>query len=505
MTTPHLRLLRLLVENGALAADDLPRILDLLRAEGLALGQAVVRLDLLAPEDYARRAAACLRLPFFDLRRAAPRPRALALLGGAACRRLGALPVLAGGRSAAVAVAEPPDEPTKAELTRLLGRRVVVGLAAVDALDAAVGAAYPERPEVIVLDDPEDLGAVAAVHAALREAVRRRATHLHVEPGPDGVRLRLRIDGELADLERWPASLRRAGVARLKIMARLDIAERRRPQEGAFDARWAGGAASFEVSTAPLVGGEERVVVRRIDPAEPPPALDELGLAGLPELLDRPRGWILFAGPVREDRALALRAALRHLAARGRAVVRASDGPPEEGFAQAPTACLRALLRQDADVLAVDDLADADAAALLLRSAADRLTLAGVAADGAVDAFRRLREAGLDARRVEERAAAVVAVRRLRRLCRACRRPAPAPPGLRRCATEVFGPVGCAACDGRGYRGLLRIAEIVRPGRRFRSRALSRAALAALEAGETSFAEVRDLLRHGHGGIPAPP
>lgn len=356
-----------------------------------------------------------------------------------------------------------------------------------DALDALLNeagggaagepGANPARatPPPAAEDDGES-PVLRLVERLLDELGRSRASALHLEPEADGsLRVRLRVDGTLrpGPTERVPRQLAPGTLARLKILAQLDIAERRLPQSGCLaleDGR------RFAVMTLPTPG-REMLVVRALEPASAPRDLAGLGLeapalAAIEAALDRARGLILIAGPARSGRSTLLRSSLARAARPDRCVVSiAADGGPLAGVVDVrpngsigltTAAAFRGALRCQPDVIGASDLADAETVHVAVSTAGTGpLVLGTIHTPDAPATVIRCLDMGIEPWLFADALSLVVALRLLRRLCDDCKTGAPAPREV--AAARIFRSNGCAACAGTGFRGLLPVAEVLAP------------------------------------------
>ena len=329
----------------------------------------------------------------------------------------------------------------------------------------------------------EDRATVRFVDRLLADALRQRASDIHLQPEADGLRVRLRIDGLLTDRERPPAGIANRVVTRIKLLAGLDVAEQRLPQDGRLRRQGPGGEPlQFRVATCPSVHGE-KVVLRLIE-QEAPASLQGLGMPeaarrALEAALDRPDGLILVTGPTGSGKTATLHAALQRLNTPERNICAVED--PVEidtrgvtqvavnrragvDFAQA----LRAFLRQDPDVILVGEIRDAETATIATRAAqTGHLVLSTLHTRSAAGAVERLARMGVPAHDLASSLTLVVAQRLVRRLCPHCRTPQEPPAGGRAAAEAAAGyaPGRCADCrDGfRGRHGVFQALPVTDP------------------------------------------
>jgi general secretion pathway protein E len=405
--------------------------------------------------------------------------------------------------------------------------------------DLAFDLEATERPGAArdLLEDPADAPVIRLVNQLLRQAVRASASDLHLEPHETGLRARMRVDGTMQPVfDRRDVPARRV-VSRLKVMASLDIAETRLPQDGRIALRFGGRAIDLRVSTLPGHHGE-RVVMRLLDRAGGLVGLDRLGLgaadaARLTRLAALPNGVILATGPTGSGKTTTLYSLLKLADRRERTILTIED-PVEydlPGVSQTQVNAeigmsfargLRSLLRQDPDVLLVGEIRDGETAQVALEAAlTGHLVFSSLHTNTALTALVRLRELGVEPYLIAATLRGVVAQRLVRRVCAACARPEPPNPHAAARFAEAGLPipariphaVGCSECEGTGYSGrvgLFDILEVTDPLRAaieigagetaLREAAgsaatgLMTAGLARVAAGETSLDEVVRVL-----------
>jgi len=334
-----------------------------------------------------------------------------------------------------------------------------------------------------LLDTADDAPAIRLINGIIADAARNGVSDIHIEPYETGLVVRMRIDGVLRETLRMPPHVAPVVVSRIKVMARLDIAERRVPQDGRMGLTLGGKLLDVRVSTLPSRAGE-RVVLRILDKDNAGIDLEALGLtpamyALLQETLAEPNGIVLVTGPTGSGKTTSLYAALRLLNDGSRNILTVED-PVEyavDGVGQTQVnakvgltfaAGLRAILRQDPDVVMVGEIRDRETAEIAVQaSLTGHLVLSTVHTNDAIGAITRLRDMKVEPFLIASTLRAVVAQRLVRRLCSACRRPVEARDtvapllGIAPDAT-VYAAVGCDQCGHTGYKSRTGVYEAVR-------------------------------------------
>lgn len=340
---------------------------------------------------------------------------------------------------------------------------------------------FRPRPSQPVRASEAGSDATRTFDAILRAAATEGASDIHCEPKEDGLLVRFRIDGEMRDHARVAVAHRDALLARGKIFGGLDITEKRLPQDGRAVLKEHNRRFNLRLSTVPTVYGES-LVIRLLDQTMPGQSLAELGL-GAPQAeamkaaLTGPAGLIYLTGPTGSGKTTTLHAALHQLDHRGR-VIHTLEDPVEyefPGIRQTEirekigltfAASLRALLRQNPDVMLVGETRDAETAQLAIRAAlTGHLVLSTLHTNDGLAAIPRLRDLGIESFLLAAALRLVAAQRLVRRLCPECKEPHPANARLR----EEHGlpdaafcrSVGCLVCRGTGFRGRIAIHEVI--------------------------------------------
>ncbi|HEX7187819.1 MAG TPA: GspE/PulE family protein [Actinomycetes bacterium] len=548
------RLGDVLVTAGVLTDAELVEALDAQRSiigSRRRLGHVLVDLGLATEQQIADALGDQLGLDVVDLSKVALSPESVRLLPRGVAQRLGMIVLVRDGNQLTVAVTDPTDVVALDDVrlhtgltdlivqvateTQVREHLVRIWSLSEDSTDATtyfdeIDVAAPDLDEIAATDDAPTVRLVSLV---LADAVRAGASDIHVEPQRDTLRVRYRVDGVLRDVMSAPRNAMASVVSRLKIVSGLDIAERRLPQDGRTRITVDGQQIDARVATMPSIHGE-KVVVRLLTRAEQVPALDDLGLepgqlAVLRHALTNPQGLILITGPTGSGKTNTLYSAVADIHLPERNIVAIED-PVEvqmAGITQVQvhersgltfSRGLRAILRQDPDVVLLGEIRDSETAGLAVRaSLTGHLVLTTLHTNSAVAAMTRLVDMGVEPFMVASSLSAVVAQRLVRRPCQGCLvddTPDPAlleQLGVESAVLAAARPVrgtGCTQCGQSGYRGRTGIFEVLLVDQHLRrvlgrdptERAIAQAATGLVTlreaatakalAGETTFDEV---------------
>ena len=548
---------RVLISRGSCDTATIDRAMLLAREAGQRLDIVLLQLGLVSEQALADAAAEQLGLALVRANAFPATPLLSEVFPARFLRANRALPIKIEGGTLTLAAADPFDRFVPAAAAAACGLRVQLVVVLPVELDAAFARLYPEEGDPREADDQTLISAeedterlkdlaqeapvVRMVNQIIGRAVENRASDIHIEPFEARLRVRYRFDGELHEQEEPPRAMAAAIVSRVKIMARLDIAERRLPQDGRIKLAVRGQEVDFRVSTIPSLHGET-VVLRVLDRTAVQLDYAALGLAPsvvrqFSAALELPNGIVLVTGPTGSGKTTTLYTGLSALNAVRRKVVTVEDPieyqlpginqiqvKPQIGLGFANL--LRAILRQDPDVIMVGEMRDLETAQIAVQAAlTGHLVLSTVHTNSAAATITRLRDMGLEDYLLTAVLRGVLAQRLVRRLCDACKREEEAPKSLvdrfhldqrtERHVVTTWHAVGCPACRQTGYRGRQAIAEFLEPNdeieRLIFSRAdhneIQRAAVAsgmttmldtglqAVLAGETTIEEITRALR----------
>src|SRR5499427_10894207 len=517
-----------LVDSGAIDQRTLDRARRVAGETGGRLDQVLTQLGLVSDRGLAEALARLIGVPLVAAADYPDAPLFLDRLKAKFLRRARVLPIAATADRATLAMADPLDGFTRNAVAAALGQPVEVAVAIPIELEAAFDRLYAEPGEgdgAALLDelppdaepaeeDAERLKDLASeapvirlVNQLIARAVETHASDVHLEPFPDRLRVRYRYDGVLHEIEPPPPRLQAAIISRIKIMARLDIAERRLPQDGRIKLTVRGHEIDFRVSTVPSLYGE-KVVLRVLDRTAVEFDYEKLGLPadirqGIERALELPNGMVLVTGPTGSGKTTTLYTGLLKLNTVARNVVTVEDPiecqlsginqiqvKPQIGLNFA--SLLRSILRQDPDVIMIGEIRDLETVQIAVQAAlTGHLVLSTIHTNSAAATMTRLRDMGLEDYLMTATLKAVLAQRLVRRLCPGCKFPEAAPTALierfdlgrlaKEKAITLYHPRGCPECRGTGFRGRRAIAELLVPNRAIDRLIYEGAADAAIE------------------------
>jgi len=494
----------LLVERGLLTWDELEQALAEQKRSGQLLGTLLIQSGKLSPEQLLPVLAEQVGMPYVRLGERPLPPEALAKVPPKFASRYRLVPLSFERGLLRVAIADPFDVQTLDELRLLLDcplepvlagegeirdaiqRHYGIGASAVERLlGAGTQDAVPARVGEELTEAVDEASVISFVNQMILSAVRDRATDIHIEPFDQRLRIRQRIDGVMYEMPIPPDlfKLHQAIVSRIKVMAQLDIAEKRLPQDGRIKVRLDGQELDLRISVLPTAFGES--VEIRLLSSQMLFSLERLGLGDdhltqLVRFIEKPHGIIFVTGPTGSGKTTTLYACLSKLNAPNVKLLTIEDPieyqltgitqlqvHPKIGFTFAQG--LRSMLRHDPDIMMVGEVRDPETAEITIRSAlTGHLVFSTLHTNDAAGGVTRLLDMGIEAYLVASSVLCFIAQRLVRVVCPACQAPRAAPPGLR----EEFGLTdpppstlrygrGCPACKGTGYQGRTAIYEFL--------------------------------------------
>ncbi len=499
------RLGELLVTAGVVTREDMDAALDEQRRSGGKLGAVLVSLGMTTEEHIADTLATQKGYEYVDLSAHRVDRSAASLLPARVALMRQVIPIGFRDDDLVLAMADPLDIETADEVEVRTGHRVVPVVtppsqirhaiekyvSAADTFQEVVDAMEdvddePQEYEEQVLVGGEDVPIVRLVNQLIREAVVERASDIHIEPGLHGVRIRYRIDGVLHEVMSLPMAARAGVTSRVKIMAEMDIAERRRPQDGKIALKIEDRPIDLRVASVPTPFGES-LVIRILNADFSFLSLTDLGmndihLGAVRDTIARPYGALLISGPTGSGKSTTLYAALQELNDPHRKIITIED-PVEYQMAGVTQIAvnprigltfatgLRTVLRSDPDIIMVGEIRDPETAEIAIRSAlTGHLVLSSIHTNDAPSAFTRLVDMGVPPYVVGSSLLGVVAQRLARRLCPECKTAAEMTTAELVAAgftpeeaqeVTVYAPDGCDRCAHSGYRGRVGLFEIM--------------------------------------------
>ncbi|MEQ8844439.1 MAG: ATPase, T2SS/T4P/T4SS family [Phycisphaerales bacterium] len=500
-----------LLHSGAITEEQLGEALERQRAEGSLLGEILVQEGIISPSTLVHTLGQHLGLPSCVLRHGLVDPELLKLVPSEVAHELGVIPMFKIRDELTVAMAEPQSLPTIDRLTSMTGCRIRPVLALKGNIDEFIDKYAQTQADLTAflsqlresdvevfdketVDEEEvegDLAKIIAgspivnlVNMAVLTAIRDRASDIHIEPSHKGTRIRYRIDGTLRDLMRPPQGMHAAIASRVKILAKLDIAEKRMPQEGRIRIMAEGREVSLRVSTIPTLLGE-KLVIRILDRDNLNASLADLGIRAdlmmtITRMLRKPYGLMLVTGPTGSGKSTTLYSALELLSSPERNIVTVED-PVEyqidlinqiqvqESIGLSFSKALRSILRQDPDVIMVGEIRDQDTARVATQAAiTGHLVLATLHTNDAPGAVERLLDMGIEPYLLSGAINGVIAQRLARTVCSHCAtRYYPEDNVLEEAglAEEQRVPfrrgLGCQHCHDTGFQGRTGVYEVM--------------------------------------------
>jgi general secretion pathway protein E len=527
----ELAVVETLVDRGKLTPGGMDRALRACEAGDERVFPILTKLGLVTEKDLAQILSDKLELALVAPDEFPQAPLLSAQLGANFLRQAKVLPLAETAHEVSLAMADPLDEFTIRAVELRTGKRVAPKVATFSAIDSAqerlyaadrkasagIAEATADEAQQASQYDVERLKDLASgapiirlVNSLIDRAVEMRASDIHVEPADDRLSIRYRVDGALRDVDSLPKSMAAALISRIKIMARLDIAERRLPQDGRIRAAVKGTQIDMRISSTPTIHGEN-IVMRILDRSHVALEFAKLGFDDALEkrflsLLEQPNGIVLVTGPTGSGKTTTLYTSLRHLNVRSKKLFTVED-PVEyqlDGISQIEIKpqigltfahVLRSILRQDPDIMMIGEIRDVETAEIAIQAAlTGHLVLSTLHTNSAAAAITRLLDMGVADYLLTSTINGIAAQRLVRVLCPACREAyEPLPEfveqiGLSgRGQVTLYRPLGCAECHGTGYRGRTTIFELMPL-----SANLRRLVLAHAEAEQLQAAAIKD-------------
>jgi len=496
------RLGDILVEAGRITQEQLSNALSKQAAEKKRIGEVLLELGLISETEMLNILSEQLGMPIFDFSRLYISPTVARCIPIEVAKKYCLIPVKLENNELYVAMSDPLNLVAIDDVAYITRKKVKPYIASAKEINKAIDIYYSEQttekaiedlkkeynieiddkldPEV--LDEVQSAPAVRLTNSIIAQAINLKASDIHIEPFENQVVVRMRIDGVLSESAKIPLNLYSAVSTRIKIMAGMNIAEKRIPQDGRIETDFSGKPYDLRVSSLPTVFGE-KIVIRVLDRSSFMFKREMLGFTEqeneiVDKLVKTPYGIILLTGPTGSGKTTTLYSILNELNTPDRNIVTVED-PVEymlSGINQVQVnvkagltfaAGLRSILRQDPDVIMVGEIRDEETARIAVRAAiTGHLVLSTLHTNDAPGAVTRLVDMGVEPYLVADAVVGVIAQRLVRRLCKDCRKQSQmdevqadllrAEPG------DIFYmPTGCPACNNTGYRGRTAIHEVM--------------------------------------------
>ena len=529
----------ILLAEGRITREQLKEALTVQKDDPRELSKILLSLGYVSKADLARALATRLRLEYAEITEKDVDRQAAAMVDRRVLRKHGVVPLRVEGGRLFVATSDPTNFYALEDLTMLSGYPVTFVVVVDDEIERVFNKVFAVGAEVTDLLEEaaeetgvEDLGdleigidaspdekpIIRLVSAILQQAVADEASDVHIEPRARELTVRMRVDGVLREAMSVPPKLQGGVIARLKILASLDIAERRLPQDGRFSVKLGGRKIDLRAATLPTVYGE-KVVLRLLDTSSVEVNLAKLGFAPsarerYEEVFRRPYGTILVTGPTGSGKSTTLYATLTELNSPERNIITVED-PVEYRLAGVNqvqvnskvgltfASGLRSILRSDPDVVMIGEIRDFETAKTSVEAAlTGHLVLATLHTNNAPAAVTRLTEMGVEPFLTASAVDCVIAQRLARRLCDRCKEPVRMERGILEAMDfplelapedtwDFHRPVGCERCGETGYRGRVGIYEMMIVGEKIKETILRRGSAGEIARAAESEGMVR--------------
>ena len=513
----HLKLGDMLINQGLINDAQLKEAIERQKKTRERMGEALISLKYVTEEQLAEALARQMEIPFarFSTGELTPAadPQMAKILPLEIIRKSLILPLSKQGTLLTVAISDPLDLMLMDNLKRQTSCQINPVIATRSDLQQAIDAAFGEQSLLKEVTEAtkkeeeegglekveehagdegvmtEDVTAQAGEASVIRfvdllllEAVKGGASDIHVEPYPDRISIRMRIDGVLKPIDAPARSLLHPIVSRIKILANMDISEKRLPQDGGFTIKQGTRVVDLRISSVPTIYGE-RVVIRLLDKSNLPKDFTKLGLEGkalqdIEQALTVPYGLIIITGPTGSGKSTTLYTCINQMISPKKNILTVED-PVEykiTGISQVQAkphigltfaAALRSFLRQDPDIIMLGEIRDLETAEICVRAAlTGHLVLSTLHTNDAPSAVTRLVDLGIEPFLLSPSLVLIIAQRLVRKLCPECKEPTEPPQGIREKVPlpegQLYKPKGCPTCKNIGYKGRMGVYEVMR-------------------------------------------
>ncbi|MCX5715347.1 MAG: ATPase, T2SS/T4P/T4SS family, partial [Candidatus Omnitrophica bacterium] len=494
-----------LVTLGLLAQEQLTKAKQEASRTGLSLERVIIKLGMLSEEDIAAVVAQGMGVPFMDIKNYLIDPAVIKFVPEALAKKYSVIPLFKIQDTLTVAMANPQDIFAIDEV-RAKSKCAVVEtvLATKSAIEAAIDQYYDVKgnfedvikqidkakydkageglDEKVVNEMVQDAPIIKLVNIIITQALKDGASDIHVEPEEDALRVRYRVDGILHETSSPPKNLSSAIISRIKVMAHMDISEKRKPQDGRIQLKLENKNIDLRVSSFPTIYGEN-IVIRILDKTSVLLGMGDLGfeaedLKAFEKIIKRPYGIVLVTGPTGSGKTTTLYAALSTINSADKNIITIEDPVeyqipmirqtqvnPKAGLTFATG--LRSILRQDPDIIMVGEIRDKETAEIAIQAAlTGHLVLSTLHTNDAVGALTRLVDMGIEPFLVAGSIAGVIAQRLVRTICKNCKEEYPVSAAMFKSLgapetdkTRLYRGKGCKDCKSSGYKGRAAIFE----------------------------------------------
>ncbi len=510
MQTLKENIIEILVNSKRLQAQQIEKAVEIQKQKGIPLRRVLVEQGFISEDELLSLLSSHLYIPILHLTKFKFDPHIINLIPEHIARQYCLVPLSRIGNNLTISIADPLNVFALDDLRALTGSSIEIVLSPQDEILKAIDTQYHlefkdmqhmldstqqalenkeaefARQDEIelgsMLEESKEAPIVHLVDLILAQALKKRASDIHVEPEEDSLRIRYRIDGSLYDILKLPKASQNAILARLKIISSLDITESRIPQDGRFKVKFEGREIDFRVSSLPTTFGQ-KFVMRALDKSNLSIGLDKLGFSEQPlaifkEAINKPFGMMLVTGPTGSGKSTTLYSVLNQLNTPQRNIITIED-PVEyqvEGITQIQVkpeigldfvSGLRSLLRQSPDVIMIGEIRDSETADIAVKaSLTGQVVLSTLHTNDALSSITRLMDMGIEPFLVASSLIMLCAQRLCRRICLKCRQPADIPEkllnsiGFKEKAT-FYTASGCQYCNNTGFYGRIAILEAV--------------------------------------------
>ncbi|MFA5095709.1 MAG: GspE/PulE family protein [Candidatus Omnitrophota bacterium] len=512
MQTLKDKIIEILIKDGHLNKKQLEKALELQKENNVPLRKVLIEQGIISEELLLSLLSKQLYMPSLHLSKYKFDPEIIGLIPERIARLYGVIPISRFGSTITVAIADPLNIFALDDLRQLTGCNIDTVLSPDDEITRAIEAQYNPASQDMqhileeasmgtgakkgdielvredeielssTLEESEKAPIVKLVELMLNQALKKRASDIHIEPEYDCLRIRYRIDGSLLDAFKIPKAKQNAILARVKIISNLDITENRVPQDGRFKVKFEGKEVDFRVSGLPTTFGQ-KFVLRALDKGNLSIGLDKLGFSEEPtrifkEAVRKPFGMILVTGPTGSGKSTTLYSVLSQLNTPDKNIITIED-PVEyqlEGITQIQVkpeigldfaSGLRSLLRQSPDIIMIGEIRDSETADIAIKaSLTGQLVLSTLHTNDSISSITRLIDMGVEPFLVASSVIMLCAQRLARKICLKCRKPLDIPPAfLKKIGfhekAAFYAAAGCKYCNNTGFFGRVAILEAV--------------------------------------------